>query len=54
MVQVLDALAADCKLREGKRPSVYDRCGAFFPDLGGAKPPDEPPAARAKLRVVRS
>ena len=25
LIKLMDMLAADCKLREGKRPSVYDR-----------------------------
>ena len=53
MHTVLTMLSADCKLAERGRPGI-DRCGAFFPDLGGARPPDQPaPSARPKLRVVR-
>ena len=50
---LIEALAGDCKLREGRRPSIYDRCGAGFPDIGGPRPPDEPVAARPKLRMVK-
>ena len=41
-----------CKaaLAERGRPGI-DRCGAHLPDLGGARPPDEPKAA-LKLRVT--
>ena len=53
MNSVLTMLSRDCKLAERGRLGI-DRCGAFFPDLGGARPPDEPaPAARPRLKVVR-
>ena len=52
---LIEALAADCELREAKRPNIYDRCGAFFPDLAGGRPPDLPCTAtiRPKLRAVK-
>ena len=54
LIKLMDQLAGDCKLRDGKRPSVYDRCGAFYPDLASPLPPDEPRPApiRSKLRLV--
>ncbi|MCX8254649.1 hypothetical protein RHAL1_00610 [Beijerinckiaceae bacterium RH AL1] len=51
---LIEALAADCKLRDHRRLNLYDRCGAHFPDVMSPKPPDEPaPASRPTLKVVR-
>lgn len=47
---LLGHLAGDCKYRDAKR-HIYDFCGAYFMDLGGARPPDEP-RALTKLRIV--
>ncbi len=52
MPHMIELLSADCKKRETGR--VFDRCGAFFPDLGGTRPTDEPAkAAKPQLKVVR-
>ena len=54
MPHLMELLSADCKLRETSRVNIFDRCGGFFPDLGGSRPPDQPEAAaRPKLKVVR-
>ena len=52
MHSVLTMLSADCKLAARGKLGI-DRCGAFFPDLGSGRPPDEPAAAKPRLRVVR-
>ena len=50
---LLELLSADCPKRERAKVAIYDRCGAYLPDVGGTRPPDEPGAARPRLRVVR-
>ena len=52
MPAVLAQLAADCKHRD-VRHRVTNYCGAFFVNLGGNGPPNEPADARPNLRVVR-
>ena len=49
---LLHELASGCSRRQQGIASVYDRCGAFFPDLSGSKPPHVPAATRPKLKVV--
>ena len=49
---LLGHLAAGCDKRDVRR-HVYDFCGAYFPDLNGAKPPDVPPPLPIRLRVVK-
>ena len=50
---LLEMLSTDCPLRERSRVAVFDRCGAFYPDLSGPRPPDTPAELRPKLKVVR-
>ena len=51
MPHLLELLSGDCAKREG-RVNIYDRCGAFFPDLSGPRPPDAPPKGGSKFRVL--
>ena len=51
MPMLLSHLAGDCSRRDAHHP-IYDHCGAFFPDIAGALPPDHPPSLM-KLRLVR-
>lgn len=51
---LVEMLSADCKLRESSRIDIYNRCGAFFPDLPGTRPPDLPYAMGPKLRATRT
>jgi len=48
---LLGHLAGDCKYRDARR-HIYDFCGAYFVDMGGTRPPDQPTVS-VKLRVVR-
>lgn len=49
---VLAQLAGDCKHRD-VRLRITNYCGAYFPDLGGRTPPDEPAETKPRLRIVR-
>ncbi len=52
MDDLLKQLAGDCKLADARHPFA-DRCAAYFIDLDHSQPPpDLPPSARPKLRVV--
>lgn len=41
MAVLLSHLAADCTFRDTRRGSA-EFCGAYFPDLSGAPPPERP------------
>lgn len=47
LINLLALLSADCRLREkeGRSADPWARCGAFFCDLNGPRPPDLPPGS---------
>ena len=51
MPALLGHLAGDCAVWERSKIAVFDRCGAFFPDLSGPHPPDVP-ARPMRPRIV--
>ena len=51
LVELLNAVAADCPKRKAKSLDVYNICGAFYPDRRDPKPPDMP-AGATRLRIV--
>ncbi len=50
MSTLLTQLSGDCTFRDTRRGSA-DFCGAFFPDLSGPQPPEQP-GGRLRPRIV--
>jgi hypothetical protein len=52
MRELLEFLAGDCRYWRPRHPGI-EGCGAHFCDLGSGRPPDLPPGASPRLRVVK-
>ena len=50
LVDVLAVISASCE--RNKEKQWNRRCQAFLPDLVDPRPPDMPPAAEGRLRVI--